>query len=109
MQKKNGVTTASDNLFADFGFRNPEEMQLKAELSMQILLLVERLGLTQAQVAERLGTHQPKISRLLRGELSGFSIGRLIRYLNALGQDVEIVVREKPNERAQAVTTVAAA
>ena len=40
-----------------------------------------------------LGIDQPKISALMRGKLDGFSIDRLLRFLNALGRDIEIVVR----------------
>ena len=52
-------------------------------------------GLTQTAAAAVLGVDQPKVSALLRGRLSGFTIDRLIRYAAALGQDVEIVVRPK--------------
>jgi hypothetical protein len=45
------------------------------------------------------GIDQPKISALLRGKLTGFSTERLIRFLNALGRDVEIVVKERPRSK----------
>jgi predicted XRE-type DNA-binding protein len=47
----------------------------------------------QAKAAELFRLDQPKISRLMRGQLSGFSTGRLIHLLNLLGQDVVIVIR----------------
>ncbi|WP_368668645.1 XRE family transcriptional regulator [Neochlamydia sp. S13] len=35
---------------------------------------------------------QPKISALIRGRLRSFSLERLIRFLNELGQDVSIMI-----------------
>ncbi|HEU0299753.1 MAG TPA: XRE family transcriptional regulator [Longimicrobium sp.] len=46
-----------------------------------------------------LGTNQPAVSDLMRGKMSKFSLERLIAFLNALGQDVEISFRERPAER----------
>ena len=49
--------------------------------------------LTQAKAAALFSIDQPKISRLLRGQLSGFSTERLSHFLTLLGQDVVIVVK----------------
>jgi hypothetical protein len=43
---------------------------------------------------------------LVRGKLDRFSTGRLFRFLNALGQDVEIVVRPRRRDNRQAATRV---
>jgi hypothetical protein len=53
-----------------------------------------------------LGIDQPKVSALLRGALRGFSVERLTRFLNALGQDVEIVLRPKPRSERRGRTRV---
>jgi predicted XRE-type DNA-binding protein len=84
---------SSGNVFADLGLRNPEELQAKADLVYEISRAIEERGLTQAEAAEILGIDQPKVSALVRGRLAGFSMERLYRYLNALGKDVEIVIR----------------
>jgi predicted XRE-type DNA-binding protein len=42
-----------------------------------------------------MGIDQPKVSALLNGRLANFSTDRLMRLLTALGQDVEIVVKER--------------
>jgi predicted XRE-type DNA-binding protein len=81
-------------------------MLLKAHLAHQISVILEDRALTQAHAAELLGVDQPKVSHLLRGNLRGFSIERLSRFLNALGQDVEIVVRPKPRSELQGRTRV---
>lgn len=97
---------SSSNVFADLGLSNPEERLLKAELASLISSLIEQKNLTQMEAAELLGIDQPKVSALTRGRLSGFSTARLLRFLNALGNDVEIVVKPKPEDRSEAKITV---
>jgi predicted XRE-type DNA-binding protein len=80
-------------VFADLRFPDPEEALAKAELARRICQLVSERGPTQVEAARVLGLDQPKVSALMRGKLKGFSVGRLFRCLNALGQDIEIVVR----------------
>ena len=92
---ENSVTPSSGNVFADLGFENPEEMLLKAQLVRQISLAIKEKGLNQYQAAELLGIDQPKVSLLLRGHFRGYSLERLFKYLNALGKDLEIVVKPK--------------
>lgn len=94
--KKSDYRLSSGNVFADLGLDAPEEALAKAELTVKISEIIEAKGLTQAAAAKVLGIDQPKVSALLRGKLTGFSTGRLIRFLNTLGRDVEIVVKERP-------------
>lgn len=89
----------SSNVFRDLGFEHPEEELAKANLILQIVELVRARGLTQIVAARVLALPQPKVSLLLRGQTAGFSTGRLIRLLNRLDQDVEIVVRTKASAR----------
>ena len=63
----------------------------------------------QAEAARLLGVNQPKVSALKHDELDGVSVERLMAFLNALGRDVEIAVRNKPRSRAKARTSVVAA
>jgi predicted XRE-type DNA-binding protein len=93
---ENRVTPSSGNVFADLGFENPEEMLLKAELVRQISAAIKEKGLNQYQAAEVLGIDQPKVSALVRGRFSGYSLER--KYLNVLGKDLEIVVKPKTQE-----------
>ena len=78
----------------------------QAELVNQIASIVSHRHLTQVETARVLGTGQPKVSQLLAGKLDGFSIERLIRYLNTLGRDVQIVVTPKPRSRDHATVRV---
>lgn len=90
------VEEGSGNLWADIGRPDADEALARAELMRRISEGIRVRGLTQAAAAELLGTTQPTISDLVRGKLSRFSLERLIAFLNALGQDVEIVVRPNP-------------
>ncbi len=90
---------SSGNVFTDLGFEHPEEELAKAQLILQIVELVRARGLTQTAAARVLALPQPKVSLLLRGQMAGFSTDRLIRLLNRLDQDVEIVVRAKASAR----------
>lgn len=87
------ITEGSNNVFADLGLPNPEERLMKADLAIQIAAALRARRLTQAKAAALFGVDQPKISRLLRGQLSGISTERLIHFLTLLGQDVVIVVK----------------
>jgi predicted XRE-type DNA-binding protein len=95
------VKEGSGNVFADIGLSNPEERLAKAGLAMRIAAAIRARRLTQANAARILKIDQPKISRLLRGQLSGFSTGRLMHFLTLLGRDVEIVVKTAPRSRRQ--------
>jgi predicted XRE-type DNA-binding protein len=87
------IEEGSGNVFADLGLPNPEERLAKADLVMRIAESVRARRLTQAKAAALFGIDQPKVSRLLRGQLSGFSTDKLIHFLTLLGQDVVIVVK----------------
>lgn len=91
--KKIRAEQSSGNVFSDLKIPDAEEALAKAELARQISIVIEKKGLSQTQAAKLLDIDQPKISALLRGRLQGFSTDRLIRFLNALGREVEIVVR----------------
>jgi predicted XRE-type DNA-binding protein len=97
---------SSDNVFADIGIENPEEELIKAKLVWEIEQIIKKRKMTQAAAAKVMGINQPKVSALIRRKLEGFSVERLIHFLNALGQDIDIVVRQKPLNRKQAVISV---
>jgi predicted XRE-type DNA-binding protein len=69
----------------------PEEALAKAELARRTGAIIERRGLTQAVAGEIFEVDQPKVSALQWGRLAGFSLGRLVRSLVLLGNDVKIV------------------
>jgi predicted XRE-type DNA-binding protein len=94
-----GVAKGSDNVFADLGLPDAEELLAKAQLASAISDIIDDRELTQAEAAELLGTTQPKVSNLVRGRLEGFSLERLARFLNSLDRDIEILVKPRPRSR----------
>ncbi len=83
----------SDNIFRDLGFLNAEEHLVKARLVLKIDTIMKKRRLKQVEAARLFGVRQPDVSKMLRGEFRQFSVERLLRFLVALGQDVEIVVK----------------
>jgi predicted XRE-type DNA-binding protein len=91
--------TASDNIFADLGLPNADELLLKAQIVTKIAILMKQKKLTQAKAATLTGVAQPDLSNLLRGKFRGFSVERLMMMLTAFGRDVEVVVRPATRSR----------
>ena len=87
------IEPSSGNVFADLALENPEELLAKAELVQRICDIITERKLTQTRAAAILGIDRPRVSALMRGHLDEFSIDRLFRFLNALGRDVEIIIR----------------
>jgi predicted XRE-type DNA-binding protein len=54
--------------------------------------------MTQVAIAKILGVRQPQVSLLMRNRAGNFSVGRLMEFLMALRQDVEIRVRPSRKE-----------
>ena len=90
----------SDNIFADLGLDNAEELKTKTMLLIEIRRIVKKKRLKQIEIATLLEIPQSKVSKLLNGKSSGFSTDRLMHFLIALDQDVNITVKPKPKNRA---------
>src|ERR1700751_169616 len=87
------VMKGSGNVFPDLGLPNPEQELVKAQLTLQIYTILKSSGVTQVEIAKILGVQQPQVSLLMRNRAGNFSVGRLMEFLTALRQDVEITVR----------------
>ncbi|MGA1982944.1 MAG: helix-turn-helix transcriptional regulator [Acidobacteriaceae bacterium] len=96
---KRDYVESSGNVFADLGFADAEEMLAKAELAQKIGTILQKKRLTQVQAAEILGVDQPKVSALLCGRLSRFSIEKLMQFLLLLGKDVSITIKPRRGSR----------
>lgn len=88
------VEVGSDNVFADLGLPDADNLKIKSGLTIEIIKAIREHGLTQAEAAKRMGLTQPKVSGLLHGKFSNFSERKLMDCLNRLGYDIEIRVRE---------------
>ncbi len=85
--------TGSDNVFADLGIPDAQEYLAKADVARKIIEMVNSRGLTQSGAARVLGIDQPKVSALMRGLLTGFSMDRLVRFVSLLGATIEISIK----------------
>ena len=96
------VVRSSGNVFADLGLGDAVEKQTKVRLAVAIQQIIQARHLSQTAAAQLLDVNQPKISALVNYQLDGFSVERLLHFLNALDRDVEIVIRKKPRSRRMA-------
>jgi len=93
------IVRSSGNVFSDLGLRDAGEKQTKVRLALAIQQIIQARRLSQTAAARLLDINQPKISALVNYHLDGFSVERLMHFLNALDRDVEIVIRKKPRSR----------
>lgn len=107
MAKKLVYEIGSGNVFADIGLPNAEEHLIKAQLVYKIDQLMKQRRLRQVEAARLFGVRQPDVSKMLRGDFRQFSVERLLRFLVALGQDIEIVVKPHRGTRQRAQLRVA--
>ncbi len=108
-RNKGIVVQSSGNVFADLGLPGADEKQTKVRLAVTINGIIQERRLSQTAAADLLNISQPKISALANYRLDGFSVERLIHFLNALDRDVEILIRRKPRSRRAARILVTAA
>jgi predicted XRE-type DNA-binding protein len=91
--EKMEVQVGSGNVFADLGFPDAAELDIKVRLAVEIVRLIDTRRLSQVSAAAILKINQPKVSALKNYKLDGFSLERLMTFLLALGQEVEIRIR----------------
>ena len=88
-------TQGSDNVFADLGLPDAEELHLKASLVFELKRLIAKREMTQTAAAKMTAMSQPDLSKLLRGQLQLASVEKLMRMLTAFDQDIEITIRPR--------------
>lgn len=90
---------SSGNVFADIGIADPVETLAKAELARRISSIIKHRHLKQEDAAKLLGVDQPKVSKLVRGQLKECSLERLMNFLMHLDRDIEIIIKKRPRKR----------
>ena len=91
------ITRGTGNVFADLGYKDAAERQIKTRLALAVNELLKARKLKQREIALLLGVPQPKVSALKNYRLDQFSVERLMEFLTALNQDVEITIRARHN------------
>ena len=84
---------STGNVFADLGCDKADELLARAKLLDNVSTLIKNSGLSQQEVAKKLGISQPKVSMLVTGRLSAFSADTLLHYLYVLGCEVQIHIK----------------
>ena len=100
------TSSSSGNVFADLGVAHPERVLARAQVMSRVAAIIKERGLTQKQASKLLGVPQSKVSCLMNGKLSMFSLDYLFELLNALDRDVEIIIHPKTKEERVAATHV---
>ncbi len=98
LMEKYGFVDSCGNVFADLGLPNAEDLLLRAQCVIALDKAIKSQKLTQTAAAKKLGIHQPDLSRLLRGQVRLYSLGRLLQFLIALDQEVTITVKNKKDK-----------
>ena len=94
----NTITRGTSNVFEDLGFEDAAERQIKTRLALAVNELLKGRKLKQREIASLLGIPQPKVSALKNFRLDNFSVEKLMGFLTALNQDVEIMIRPRPTK-----------
>lgn len=84
--------SGSGSFLLNCGYADPDETRVKFHLANRVARLIEDQGLRQADVYDRIGLKQPDVSRIVSGEVSGFSVRLLLLVLKGLGRRVTISV-----------------
>ena len=106
---KIGIERGSGNVFSDIGRPDAEGHYVKAQLVFRMQQIMKAEKLSQSRAADIMGIKQPDVSNLVRGRFRGYSIERILGFLQSLDQDIEIIVRPKSEKRRAARITVRAA
>ena len=97
----------TDNVLADLGLDDAEDLSAKAILAVKLNALIEKRGLSQTEAAGITGMTQPKVSQVRRYKLQNISLERIMQALVSLDQQVEIVVRPARRTHAAGITVAA--
>lgn len=105
-KEKVEVRKSSGNVFKDLGLPYPERLLARSKIMSRIEEIIRERKLTQKEASAILGIPQSKVSCLMRGKLSMFSFDHLLELLNALDNDVDIIVRLKSKKAKKAITRI---
>lgn len=100
MSKKIDVVHGSGNVFRDFGFGEPEALQLKAKLAAAIISVLDQRKLSVRAAGLLTGTAAADLSRIRNAKLDRFTIDRLMAILGRLDRKIEITIAIRQRRRA---------
>jgi len=71
-----------------------ENMKIRSVLMDELISHITQEGMTQLEVAQKLGVTQPRVSDLVRGKIDLFSIDALVNMLALTGLHIDVQVRD---------------
>jgi DNA-binding XRE family transcriptional regulator len=91
-----------ESLEADPEYRQVyEEEAAKSELWLQLVEARQAAGLTQAELANRLGVTQSQVARIEKRGYDAYTLTTLRRYVQALGEGFSLEIQvHRPDEEA---------
>jgi predicted XRE-type DNA-binding protein len=101
------IVRGSGNIFRDFGDPNPDLEQLRAILAARILRVLDERKLSVRAAQKLTGFAAADFSRVRNVDIGRFTIDRLMKMLDRLGQDVNVTVKVHPRTAKRAVPRAA--
>jgi predicted XRE-type DNA-binding protein len=98
MTTETKVFEGSDNIFADIGLKNADELLARAQIGVEVLKILEERNLKQREISDLLGLKQSEVSHLMNGRFNRFSAEKLVFFLKKLDRDVMLVISQ-PQKR----------
>ena len=95
--KRLKIERSSGNIFVDLGFTQEEaaNLMLRSQLMFVVKETIKERGWTQQKAAKKLAIHQPRVSDLVKGRLSEFSLDALVCMVEKLGYEIQLKLKEK--------------
>lgn len=85
-----------------------EEIAAKSDLWLQLVEARQAAGLTQAEMATRMGVSQAQVARIEKRGYDAYTLTTLRRYVQALGEGFSLEVRvRQPHTQEQAGSVAA--
>ncbi len=100
---------SSGNIFADLGLAQPEELKTKLVLAVRLNERIKAMHLKQSDLVSIFGIAQPNVSALSNYKLDNFSSEKLLEFFNALGYDVDVLIRPAIHTRRGSMQVLIAA
>ncbi len=94
MSKDTDITKGSENIFADIGLRNADELFARAQIGVELLKILQGRKLKQREIAALLGIKQAEVSHLMNGHFHRFSEGKLVSFLKRLDREVTLIIHQ---------------
>ena len=105
---KHKIEKSCGNIFKDLGLPHPERLLARSKVMICVTEIIRKRKLTQQQAAALLGIPQSKVSCLMRGKLSLFSLDSLFQMLHALDRNIEIIIKPRTGKSATTSISLAA-